>query len=514
MNFVKRFFQAAAEGIDAAKKSVDKPKLTVRDDARSNFLAHDASLAIIRDKEGKPLNPFKRPSVAPGVLPSGSKLAMDDGSSGLYQYGALQSIFAEGVGFMGFPELGALTQRIEYRRPAEVLAKEMTRAWIKLQATGEEDKTDRIHELETEMKRLGVQEAFCKATEQDGFFGRSQIFIDMGDDYTSAELKTPLAESVYKVSPNKKIKNLTVIEPIWTYPNQYNATNPLAHDYFVPETWFAMGTEVHSSRFLTFTSRQVPDLLKPAYAFSGLSLTQILVPYVNNWLRTRQSVSDIIQSFSVFVLKTDMSGLLNAGAGVQEANRLQLFSTIKNNQGLMVLNKETEELANISVPLGSLDHLQAQAQEHMSAAVGIPLVILLGITPSGLNASSAGDLKVFYSWIAAQQQHLYTPLLSRLINFLQLSLWGEIDPHIGFKFEPLWALNEEEIVNTRKAEAETDVMLIQNGVIAPEEARNRLANQMSSAYHGLDVNAVPEMPEQEQGIGESDEGSDDNAEAD
>jgi hypothetical protein len=113
--------------------------------------------------------------------------------------------------------------------------------------------------------------------------------------------------------------------------------------------------------------------------------------------------------------------------------------------------------------------------------------VLLGITPSGLNASSAGDLKVFYSYIASQQQHLYTPILSRLLNVIQLSLFGEIDSSIGFSYEPLWALDENEIANVRKAEAETDAVYIDRGVLSPEEARSRIANQVSSAYHGLDL---------------------------
>ena len=36
-----------------------------------------------------------------------------------------------------------------------------------------------------------------------------------------------------------------------------------------------MGRQVHTSRILTFIGRPVPDLLKPAYSFGGLSLVQL-----------------------------------------------------------------------------------------------------------------------------------------------------------------------------------------------------------------------------------------------
>jgi hypothetical protein len=203
----------------------------------------------------------------------------------------------------------------------------------------------------------------------------------------------------------------------------------------------------------------------------------------------------VLRSFSVFVLKTDMSSLLNAGAGAAEHARFDLFNSIRDNMGLLALNKDTEEFQNVSVPLGSLDHLQAQSQEHMASACGIPLVILLGVTPSGLNASSAADLEVFYSWVASQQTFLYTKPLDRLLNIVQLSLFGEIDPCISYRFEPLRALDEGQIVAARQVEAETGQIYINNGVITPEEERIRIANQSASAYHGLNLNAVIEPPE-------------------
>lgn len=448
------------------------------------------------------VNPFEVPTAMPGVIPERNKMACDGAITSAYAYAGVNGAFAEGLSFLGYAVLSEMTQRPEYRRPSEILAKEMTREWIKLQSTGDskaDDKSEKLREIEAEMKRLGVQAAFQKAAEQDGYFGRSQIFIDTGDTDDLPELKTPLAITKSKVGKGA-IKAITVIEPIWTYPNAYNSTDPLKHDFFKPQNWFVLGKEVHSSRLLTFISRPVPDLLKPAYAFGGLSLTQIAKPYVDNWLRTRQSVSDLISNFSTMVLGTNMSSILNGGASDQLFKRAQLFNQTRDNRGLMVVDKETESVANVAVPLGSLDKLQAQSQEHMSAVTGIPLVILLGITPTGLNTSTEGELTAFYSWILAQQEALFTPLLSKLINLIQLSLYGEIDPEIGFKYQPLQPLNELDMANTRKIEADTDIELIGAGVIDPHEARVRLASQEDGPYSSLDLTEeLPELPLPESG---------------
>jgi hypothetical protein len=61
-------------------------------------------------------------------------------------------------------------------------------------------------------------------------------------------------------------------------------------DFYRPTVWFVMAKKVHASRFLQFCSFPVPDILKPAYLFGGVSLLQMIKPYVDNWLESRQDV--------------------------------------------------------------------------------------------------------------------------------------------------------------------------------------------------------------------------------
>jgi hypothetical protein len=172
-------------------------------------------------------------------------------------------------------------------------------------------------------------------------------------------------------------------------------------------------------------------------------MSQMAKPYVDNWLRVRQSVSDLISTFSTSGIKTDLNQLLAIG-GDQLFKRLVLFNSNRDNQGLMVLDKDSEEFFNLSTPLGTLDTLQAQAQEHMASVSRIPLVKLLGISPAGLNASSEGEIETFDDTINAGQEALVRPNLTRLLHFVQLSLFGAVDPGITFTFVPLSDLTPKE----------------------------------------------------------------------
>jgi phage-related protein (TIGR01555 family) len=460
------------------------------------------------------LNPFKLPQFPVGLtdhVPQDRRLAMDEAisSTAAWAGGAwgnlgLNAAF-EGVTFLGYPYLAELAQRPEYRVIVETIATEMTRKWIKIQAKGDKDKSKKIAQLTEELKRLKVKEAFCRIAEVEGYFGRAHLYLDTGDTDNPAELKTPIGNGDNKISKEKfkrgSLKRLAVIEPVWTYPASYNSNNPLKPDWYNPQMWFVMKNEIHVSRCLRFVAREVPDMLKPAYSFGGLSLTQMAKPYVENWLNTRQSVADIVQAFSVMVLKTNLGESLTPG-GDDLFKRADLFNNLRDNRGLMMIDKDSEDFANVAAPLGTLDALQAQSQEHMASVSRIPLVKLLGISPHGLNATAEPEIRTFYDSIHAQQEAFFTPNLDRVFAFAQLNIWGRVDPDLHYVYEPLWSLDEKAAAEVKKIEAETGQILIDDGAISPEEERTRVANDPDTVYQGLDINNVPEPPDDGEGEGE------------
>ncbi len=173
-------------------------------------------------------------------------------------------------------------------------------------------------------------------------------------------------------------------------------------------------------------------------------MTQMARPYVANWLRTREDVSDLISSFSVSgVQGMKLADMIATGGTDAVLARIDMFNNARDNRGFMALDGD-ETFFNVSTQLGTLDKLQAQAQEQIASVCGIPLVKLLGVTPSGLNASSDGEVRVFYDFIHAYQEKLFGENLKRVLGFVQLSEFGDVDEDIGFEFEPLWQMSESE----------------------------------------------------------------------
>lgn len=468
-------------------------------------ISYEARAAAKCNNVDAEYKPFAAYEPAPGVLPKGEKLAMDsafDDASTWAQLsiGAMGSLESEGQRFLGYPELALLAQRPEYRAVVGTIADEMVRKWIKLTAKGEK-KEDRLAELKAEMDRLKVRSCFKELAEQDGFFGRAHLYIDTGDTDKPDELKTSIGDGSDKASAAKigkgAVKALRTVEAIWTYPTHYNSTDPLAPNWYKPKSWHVMGKEIGASRLLTFIGREVPDLLKPAYSFGGISMSQMLKPYVANWLNTRQSVADITKAFSVFVLSMDMSTIMNGEAGTDVYDRIDIFNATRDNRGVMAINKDTEDFKNVAAPITGLDKLQAQAQEHIASVARLPLVKLTGISPSGLNASSDGELRCHDDNIHAYQESLFRPNLTKVMHFIELSLWGEIDPDIGFEFEPLEEMSPKELAEINKIKAETNEICINTGQISPVEGRYTLIADPMSGFNGLDPDDAPDLLDEE-----------------
>jgi phage-related protein (TIGR01555 family) len=437
---------------------------------------------------------FRAAKPPPGVVPDGVRPMAMDADLALFATGL--SRYTENLAWMGMPFLAELAQRAEYRQIVETLAKEMTRKWIKVSATGDEDKTKKVAAIEDALKKHQIRQKFRRLAELDGFFGRGHLSVNNGVNDDRDLLKVPMILDRRTFEPGTLL-GFRVIEPIWTYPGTYDSINPLDDDFYAPRTWYVMGKEVHRTRLMTLVSREVPDLLKPQYQFGGISMSQLARPYIDNWLRTRQSVSDLVHSFSTMILSTDMSQVLGGdalGGGQDLFDRIELFNNLRDNRGTMALDKDREELSNVVTPLGTLDRLQSQAQEQLAAVSHEPLIILLGITPSGLNASSDGELQAWASYVKSMQEHLFDDPLDRVIKIIQINEWGEIDPDITFDYEPLRELSDSEEAAARKTEADTDALYVNAGVLAAEEIRQKLTEDEDSPYAGIDLSGPPPVP--------------------
>lgn len=463
---------------------------------------------------------FKPYEPLPGVR--GANAVAMDSIPGLLPYigqnfGYLSSFIEDGLNFKGYQTLQMMMLRAEFIKPVMITAREATREWIKFRSKqvkpGESEPqavADKISQLEAEFRRLNVRKHVFQQQYDALAYGIGHLWFEVNkESLDSSAQKTPVV-----VGPNgiKKgtLDRLVNINPTWTNPNIYNSDNPLRDDFYKPQTWWVQGTEVHASRIMSAVPFPVGDLLKPAFNFGGLALPQMMEAYVHNFLRTRQNVSDLVNNFATKILLTDMMGnmqtpLANGMAspmaysdinvdGIIE--RAELMSALQNNNSVLVADKNSEDFKIAAVPLSGLDALQSQSMEGMAWLPGIPIVKYFGDQPQGLNASSEGNIRSWYDDISAYQEANMEPTVTKIFHLAQLNIWGEIDETLEYEFVHLGQLSEKEAAEVEKIKADTDALYIQEGVVDPNEARERLAADPHSNYSGVDLTGdAPGLPD-------------------
>jgi len=451
--------------------------------------------------------PIKPPELMSGVIPAGVKVPVLTADDSCYSYsqamGAGVGYGSEWVGFPGYPYLSMLSTRAEYRMFAQAMSNAITREWLKLGSTNGDtpEIKEKIVQLEKDLDDLDLKEIVAQMVDHDSFYGRAQLFLDIKSqtDRMMPLVLDPRTVKKQAIKEDEKInKYFTVkaVEAMWTTPQAYNADDPTREDFYRPVGWYMLGKQVHADRLLTVVTRPVTDMLKPAFNFGGMSISQLAEPYVDNWLRTRQSVSDLINNFSIVTMKTQMAQVLQGGSGIDVDNlynRAELFTLTRNNKGLMLLDMTNEDLVVQNVPLGGLAELQSASQEQMCSVSHIPAVELLGVSPTGFGNLAEGEMKSFKDWIRSLQYRDWSWVVTRVLEIVQLIRYGSIDPGITVNWQPLYQMTPKELAELRKSDAERDVAYVGAGILADVEVREKLARNADSGYEGLDVENVPEV---------------------
>lgn len=483
----------------------------------------DASIAqavITSEQAASLLAPYKPEQR--GVCPAGASLpqpaqdSAESARSGMAGFGLLGQIFQEGIGFPGYGYLSSLILRAEYRNICDTIASKALRKWGKLVSRDNDSsdkKNERIQKIEARIHELRCRDVLRQMLSHDMAFGQGKAAIILKNT-SDDELSKSLFLDSAKIG-KKTLVAFRNIEPWWMTPSAYECENPLDEWFYRPKTWWLMGREIHASRLLNITMRPVPDLFKPAFNFGGMPLTLMAKPYVTNWLRARQSVSDMLYAYSVVVLKTDLTTLMSAEGRRNLRQRVKEFTALRNNMGVQICGQD-EEVDILASPLTGLNDLQTAALEQICAVSKIPVVEYTSNQPSGLNASSDSELECWRDTLTAIRENDCGPALQTMISAIQLDLDGVLDPDLIWRWDDLNEVSETEANKMFVEKSRALCGLVEDEIIRPSEARDDLRQDPASPFSrvglkdeeddALDEQALENPPEpSKRGVGGDEE---------
>lgn len=399
--------------------------------------------------------------------------------------------------FLGYGYLTGLAQNGLIRAGCEMIADEMLEKGITLTTRGnhdpDTDKQEKIDRLTELITKIDLLPTLRKAVSTSKYYGGCLVYMDFdGINPETENLLNPLLLTSNELQ-GKKLRRLKIIEPYNISPGQYNAADPLAESYFKPQYWFIMGRAVDGSRMLPpIQENELPTILRPAYNFFGIPLAQIVLDAVAHFTECREAEARLLTKFSLTVFKTNLNEqIFSGGDWSQIDNRVNNFVQYRSNDGVMLIDKESEDIDIKTTALGGVKDIVSQAMEIVAAYFNEPVTKMWGLTPSGFNTGES-DLSNHYDHIASQQEKQLRPAIEYVLKVLQVQEWGEIDHEITFTFNPLSEEKEESIAQVNKIKAETQQIYIANGVISPEEGRECLKADPRSGFNNLNEESEEE----------------------
>lgn len=396
--------------------------------------------------------------------------------------------------FVGYGALQQIAQQGLIRACIQTVADDMTRMWIELDG-GDDADSDKLNKLKDLIdQKYHLREIFHKAFTTTGYMGGAFVYFKTED----AKTNLPLAinDLSAELQTGKSLK-FVVVDPVNTSPLSYNCTDPLEEDYMRPTFWWVLGREVHASRMLAIVDNEPPTLLKPSYNFLGIPQAQILWDYVMHFNQCRVSAAKLLDKVSLLVVQTDLDAVLSDPNGVANFDtKMDILARYRNNDSVFVCDKESEGVSNVQTGVGGCTDVVRQALEMVAAINRTPAVKLLGISPSGFNATGESDIRNYYDYVHSKQE-LHHDAIQKCIEAIELVEFGEIDPSISFKFVDLNVENEASKAMTAQTKIGALAQLLDRQVMSAEEMRQAVKQDETLDLSFLS-DEMPEMEDAEQ----------------
>lgn len=233
---------------------------------------------------------------------------------------------------------------------------------------------------------------------------------------------------------------------------------------------------VHYSRIIRFEGTRISRRQLRANDSIGWGDSVLLRCHelIRDFQAAWQAVAIILQSFSQPYMKlVGLADMLEEEDGAQRLMARLAGIQMARSVAKMVLLDEKEEFGQVTTALGGLGDILNQFAIRLAAAARIPVTLLMGQQPAGLNATGDNDVRNFYARVAAAQHKSLRPVLNQVLRLLFLSKDGPTsgtEPETWrVEFKPLWQPTDVEQADLRLKQAGTDEKYITQGVLSPEE---------------------------------------------
>ncbi len=325
---------------------------------------------------------------------------------------------------------------------------------------------------------LGADEYLETAGCYERAFGGGAILLGVNDG--QADMTQPL-----NLNRARSLDWLTPLEARELMP-LYAYADPRAPKYGQPEIYQLMSRAVLPSFSGNYSSTTMLVHESRLIVFPGIRVSRYQVTTTRGgWGESVLSrVYRVLRDFntawsSAGVLVTDFAQAVIKIQGLWEALAMDGNQAFQNRLAAMEYGRNVTNAVTIDAqdtyerqqtPMTGLPDLLEKFAVRLAAACDMPLTLLFGTSPAGLNATGESDVRFFYDRVAAFQKRKLEPALRRICEIIFRTTGSKKVPekwHV--KFRPLWQDSAKDKAAAMFTQAQADNVWIQAGVLSAEE---------------------------------------------
>lgn len=256
---------------------------------------------------------------------------------------------------------------------------------------------------------------------------------------------------------------------------------------------------VHYSRCIRAIGIELPFWQAITEMMWGESVLERMWDRLISFDTASLSASNLITRAQLRTVGIDgLREILAAGGKAEEAliAQFEYMRKFQQNEGISLLDKN-DTFASTAYTFSGLSDMLLQKAQEVSGSAEIPLVVLFGQSPAGLNATGESDLRLYYDGINANQEATLRNPFESILKVLWRSVTGEPVPKdMTFSFNPLWQMSALDKANIAKTNTDTVVVAHQEGAIDTATMMKEL--KQSSGNNGIFTHISDEMIEEAQ----------------
>lgn len=360
----------------------------------------------------------------------------------------------------------------------------------KKSVTGEEADLVAAKQMAQDVKdqadQLCVTSKFIEAKTWGRTFGGGALLLGVDDGAVGPGLAEPLNEKNIR-----SFDHINVVDKRYMMPLDWY-TDPTEPKVGTPKTYIispAMlmggitasaassipGTMVfHESRLVMFGGARTSILRKQQNNGWDVSVLQRVNATLTKFGMSWEALSHILQDAHQGVFK--MQGLIDAIAARDTGlllKRLELLDMSRSAARALMLDAEAEDFSRQNFTWSGIREPYELLMLRLASAARMPVTVLMGQSPAGMNATGESDIRWFYDTINSERESDLRPKLERVLRLIMLSKGGPTggkEPEDwSVVFPPLWQMTPKEEAEIRKLQSDTDKNYVDMGAVLPEE---------------------------------------------